>query len=115
MIDWCLALKVDPRDMMMIAEAFAKIPDYAASLNQSASFIKNNALILDIEIKKVVQPRDPKVQLAIWASSALLKKRLISWDTSLPMPAVAISGHSWEYYIFFELGKNLVGASQGYY
>ncbi|KAM0798183.1 hypothetical protein BDR22DRAFT_398757 [Usnea florida] len=58
-------------------QAFAKTPDLATSLNQTFLYIRNHPLILDIEIKKVVQPRDPQVQLAIWASSALLKKRII--------------------------------------
>lgn len=108
MVDLCLALRLNPFDMAVINDAFAKTSDYAASLNQSISFIKNNPLIMDIEIKKTIQRRDPKVQLAIWASAALLKKRIMRWDTSLPMPGVAINGHSWEYYIFFEMGKKLV-------
>ena len=114
MIDWCLALNVDQDDMEVIMKAFAKTADYATSLNQTFSYIRNNPLILDIEIKKVLQPRDPQIQLAIWASSALVKKRLMGWDTGLPMPAVAINGHSWDYYIFFEVGGNLVRPPHGY-
>ena len=94
--------------MNVIRQAFAKDMHNAASLNQSLSFIRNNPLILDIEIKKTVQPRDPQVQLAIWASAALLKKRLHQWDTTMPSPAIAINGHQWEYYIFFEMDSDLV-------
>ena len=112
MVDWCLALNVDGNDMEVIQQAFSKTRDYKSSLNQTFSYIRHHPLILDIEIKKVSQPRDPQVQLAIWASSALLKKRHMGWDTSLPMPAVAVNGHSWDYYIFFEMDKNLVRASE---
>ena len=113
MVDWCLAMNVDANDMDVIKQAFAKTVDYATSLNQTFSYIRNHPLILDIEIKKVVQPRDPQVQLAIWASSALLKKRMMGWDTSLPMPAVAVNGHRWDFYIFFEMDQNLVRPSEG--
>ena len=113
MVDWCLGIRVDANDMKVIKQAFAKTPDYATSLNQTFSSIRNHPLILDIEVKKVLQARGPQVQLAIWASSALLKKRMMSWDTSLPMPALAVYGHSWVFYIFFEVDQELVCAFQG--
>lgn len=112
MVDWCLALKVDWNSMKVIQRAFSKILDYESSLNQTFSYIRNHPLILDIEIKKVSQPRDPQIQLAIWASSALLKKRHMGWNTSLPMPAVAVNGHWWDYYIFFEMDKKLVSVCE---
>lgn len=114
MVDYCLGMNVDPDDMKVIRRAYAKAEDNGASLNQSLSYIRTHPLILDIEIKKTLQPRDPQVQLAIWASSALLKKRLHGWNTSMPMPAVVVNGHSWEYYIFFEQDKDLVGALNYY-
>ena len=113
LVDLCLAMNVNDPDMEVIEQAFSQTAHYATSLNQSFSWIRNNPLILDIEIKKTLQPRDPRVQLAIWASAALLKKRLMRWDTSLPMPAIAINGHVWEYFIFFERGKKLVRACEG--
>ena len=94
--------------MKVVQQAYSKAEPHAASLNQSLSYIKTHPLILDIELKKTSQPRDPRVQLAIWASSALLKKRIMGWDTSMPMPALAINAHIWEYYIFFEMDDDLV-------
>ena len=113
MVDWCLAMNVDEDDMKVIHQAYAKDADNASSLNQSLSYIRNKPLILDIEIKKTLQPRDPQVQLAIWASAALLKKRLHGWDTSMPSPAIAIDGDVWRYYIFFEMDNDLVRTPQG--
>ena len=113
MVSWCLAMNVDANDIDVIKQAFAKTADYVTSLNQTFSYIRDHPLILDIEIKKVLQPCDPQVQLAIWASSALLKKRMMGWDTSLPMPAVAVNGHRWDFYMFFEMDQNLVRASKG--
>lgn len=110
MVDWCLAMDVCDSDMKVIEKVFASLQNNVASLNQSLSYIRQNPLILDIEIKKTLQPRDPQVQLAIWASSALLKKRLHRWDTSMPMPALAINGHVWDYYIFFEMNNDLMMA-----
>ena len=111
MVDWCLGMPVERNEMKIIQKAFARAEDNAASLNQSLSYIRFYPLILDIEVKKPLQSRDPEVQLAIWASSALLKKRLHGWDTSMPMPAVAIDGHVWKYYIFFEQKNDLVRTS----
>ena len=111
MVDWCLGLKINRNDEQVIDKAFSKSRDYESSLNQTFSYIRDHPLILDIEIEIPLQPRDPRVQLAVWASSALIKKRYMGWDTSLPMPAVAVNGHSWDYYIFFERGKALVRVS----
>ncbi|KAM0795840.1 hypothetical protein BDR22DRAFT_919349 [Usnea florida] len=110
MVDWCLGMNVDKDDMKVIQQAYSKAEPHAASLNQSLSYIKTHPLILDIELKKTAQPRDPRVQLAIWASSALLKKRIMGWDTSMPMPALAVNAHVWEYYIFFEMDDDLMMA-----
>ena len=108
MVDWCLGMNVDEDDMQIIQQAYSRADPHAASLNQSLSYIQKHPLFLDIELKKTAQPRDPRVQLAIWASSALLKKRKMGWDTSMPMPALAIDEHYWEYYIFFEMKDKLV-------
>ena len=108
MVDWCLAIDLEYRTMDLIQREFRNCVDNECSLNQSLSYISNNPLILDIEIKKTLQLRDPDVQLAIWAGSALLKKRYHHWDTSMPMPAIVINGHRWDYYIFFELDNDLV-------
>ena len=113
MVDWCLGMNVEKDDMKIIRLAYAKAKDNAASLNQSLSYIKLHPLILDIEIKKTLQPRDPQVQLAIWASSALIKKRIMGWDTSMPMPAITINAHAWDYYIFFEMDNDLVRVPSG--
>ena len=108
MVDWCLAMNVDSKTMDLIHQGYRNSADNECSLNQSLSYIRNNPLILDMEIKKTLQLRDPEVQLAIWAGSALLKKRYHKWDTSMPMPAIAINGHQWDYYIFFEMNDDLV-------
>ena len=101
-------MNINSDDMDLIEQAFQNSPDMECTLNQSVSYTRYNPLILDIEIKKTLQLRDPELQLAIWAAAALLKKRHHKWDTSMPMPAISINGHKWEYYIFFEMNENLV-------
>ena len=112
MIDWALGLAFDEdsddNENELIEMAFMKLGDYEASVNQSTSWIRSIPLFLDIEIKKKNSPINPEVQLAIWAAAGLNKKRRHGWDTSLPIPAIAINAHTWEFYIFFERGEDLV-------
>ena len=108
MVDWCLALNLDKKEENLVNKAFAGMRGGEQSLNQSLSYIHKCPLFLDIEIKKSQSNRDPEVQLAIWASAALLKRRHHGWDTSMPMPAITINGHSWVYFIFFEGEGDLV-------
>lgn len=109
MIDWSIALQLDFESDDILSDAYSKLSDYEHSVNQSMSYIRNYPLCVDIEVKKSSSARDPEVQLAIWASAALLKKRHHSWDASLPMPAIAVDGFDWTYFLFFELNKDLVG------
>ena len=108
MVDWCLGLRLDYEDEKLVASAFREIGVNEMSLNQTVSFIKQCPLFLDIEIKKSHTNRNPQVQLAIWASGALRKKQHHGWDTSLPMPAIAVTGQYWTYYLFFGWDDNLV-------
>ena len=101
MVDWCLGLQLDIAEEYIINRAFAKLKGGEQSLNQSLSFIHKCPLFVDIEIKKSQSNRDPEVQLAIWAMAALLKRQHHGWDTTMPMPAIAINGHSWEYILFW--------------
>ena len=108
MINWCLAVNIDERTMDLIRQGYRSSANNECSLNQYLSYIRNNPLILDIVIKEPLQLGDTDVELAVWAGSALLKKRYHKWDTSMPMPAIVVDGHRWDYYIFFELDNNLV-------
>ena len=108
MVDWSVGLELDDDDEMLITNAYKHLTANLRSINQSISYISNLPLIFDLEVKKTVQPRDPVVQIAIWASAALLKKRQHGWDTSMPSPAITVDGHTWRYYIFFELDTELV-------
>ena len=108
MVDWCLGFKLDKDDIVVIRKAYDGLPPNDRALNQSLSYVKRYPLILDIEIKKTLQMRDPEVQLAIWASSALRKKQIMGWDTSMPMPAIAIEGHDWRFFILFATNDELV-------
>ncbi|KAL9123594.1 MAG: hypothetical protein Q9217_006989 [Psora testacea] len=108
MIDWSLGLDLDDEDVAVINSAFRNLPDHAQSLNQSLSYIKRHPLFADFELKPTLSNRDPEVQIAIWASAALLKKRLHGWDTTMPMPAVVVNGHAWEYFLLFEIDNDVM-------
>lgn len=110
MIDWTLGLKLDEMNHQrkLIAKAFANMNDYEASMNQSMSYIRESPLFLDLELKKTQSNINPEVQLAIWAAAGFSKKLLHGWDTSMPMPAIAVKGHDWSLYIFFWDGEGLI-------
>ncbi|KAL9024457.1 MAG: hypothetical protein Q9196_006504 [Gyalolechia fulgens] len=108
MIDWCLGLKLDPFQDALISQAFSHLGHFERSLNQLLSFIKKTPLFLDIEMKKTQHQQNPEVELAIWASGAAKKKAWHGWDNSLPMPAIVVSGHIWTWYLFVEIGGDLI-------
>lgn len=100
MIDWSLALILSQDDENMLEKAFETINPNECSVNQSLSYIKHSPIFLDVELKKSQPGSNPEVALAIWASGALQKKIRHDWDTSLPMPAIAIEGNTWSAYMF---------------
>ena len=110
MVDWVLALDVSYRDIKTISKAYRNCNINECSLNQSLAYIKEWPLFADFEVKKTNQNHNPEVQLAIWESAAVMKKRHHGWSTSIPMPAVTIDGHSWRWYLVFVTGGDLVGA-----
>lgn len=114
MVDWCLGFTTSKEDRNIILQAYASglLDEDDCSLNQSRAFIKTWPLFLDFEIKKVLSLRDPLVQLAIWNSAALSKKRRHGWDTTFPVPAIAVNGPSWDLYLFFEMDEDLVGCKK---
>ena len=110
MVDWCFCLRVERKALQEIKWASARTDskDRLRSLNQTFSFISDYPIIFEIEVKKTYQAHDPLVQLADWASGGLLKKRAMGWDRSMPMPGIAVEGHLWQLYLFFESGSSLI-------
>ncbi|KAL8709030.1 MAG: hypothetical protein Q9220_006154 [cf. Caloplaca sp. 1 TL-2023] len=107
MVDWTLALDPDDEDEHNSNRAFNTMNSDEWSLNQSSSYIRKSPLFTNIELKMPYAGGDPGVQLALWESGALHKRRWHRWDTSLPMPDVCIEGHVWHWYLFIALGKGL--------
>lgn len=108
MIDWSLVLDLSSSDEEKMDAAFAKLNVHERSLNQSLSYIKRSPLVVHLEIKKQQPGNSPEVHIAIWASAALKKKSWHGWDTSLPMPAITVEGHRWDWYLLMAAGKGLV-------
>ncbi|KAL8645638.1 MAG: hypothetical protein Q9210_006598 [Variospora velana] len=108
MVDCSLGLFLEEPICDLISKAFKNLGDYEQSLNQSMSYIRHTPLLLDLELKKTNQARDPQVQLAIWLAAAYLKRKHHGWDSSIPMPGLVVNGHQWEFYIAFERGDGLV-------
>lgn len=108
MVDCSLGLFLDEPVCDLISKAFRNIRDNEQSLNQSMSYIRHTPLLLDLELKKTNQARDPQVQLAIWLAAAYWKRKHHGWHTSIPMPGLVVNGHDWDFYIAFERDDGLV-------
>jgi len=109
MVDCSLTILMSAEEENIVDDGFANMRPNERTLNQSLGCIKNSPLFLNIELKKTQSNRDPEVQLAIWALAGLRKMLHHGWPTHMPMPAIALNGHQWDCYIFFEANKNLVG------
>ena len=114
MIDWCLALSLTEEQTEHVNKQFTEVKFNERSLNQTRSYIKSCPIWADIEIKKTLTTRKPEVQLAIWACGGFLKRKHHGWDVTMPMPAIAINGDSWSFYIFFPLNSDLVSLSSSH-
>ena len=110
-IDWCLGLNVSWKDRDIISKVYGSgllLDEDDHSLNQTRAFISQWSLFVDFKIKKNLSVRDPKVQLAIWNCATLIRKQRHGWDTSFPVPAIAVYGSHWDLYLFFEMKGDLV-------
>ena len=92
-----------------IVQAWRNLPNHESSLNQWISYIRRCFHIVDSDIKDRVSNREQLVPLAVWESGALLKNRHYGWNKSIQMIGIKVDGHHREYFLFFELDKNLVG------
>ncbi|KAL8650556.1 MAG: hypothetical protein Q9210_003748 [Variospora velana] len=108
MIDWCVAIDLSDEELKVVQKGNSELPDMVKSLNQSTSWIRSWPIFLDVELKKTLTDRDPKVQLAIWACGGMLKRRWHHWSTNLPFPGITITGPKWEYFLFFEMDEDLI-------
>ncbi|KAL8704614.1 MAG: hypothetical protein Q9201_002234 [Fulgogasparrea decipioides] len=104
MIDWAVALKVSRNEKSRVKRAFSRINSVALhSINQTLGSMSQCPMFLTLELKKINQAKDPRVQLAIWAAAGIKKQQMHKWDSSFPMPGITINGHVWELFIFFEV------------
>lgn len=113
MVDWSFGFKVPREEAHAIKCGMRKVhvAERLMSFNQTTSWSRDFFLLFDIEVKKTNQPDSPEVQLAVWISGALLKKRVMKWNTSMPMPGIVVEGGLWRMYLFFEMGTRLVSIS----
>ncbi|KAG8532420.1 uncharacterized protein KY384_002905 [Bacidia gigantensis] len=104
MIDWGVALLPTHDESTLISEKYSQYDHiWLHSLNQTYSFARNLPFCLDIELKKAAQNKDPRVQLAIWAQAGYKKRKMHEWDTTFPMPGIAVDGHDWTLFLFFSV------------
>ncbi|KAL9044779.1 MAG: hypothetical protein Q9214_002108, partial [Letrouitia sp. 1 TL-2023] len=107
-VDWLLALTLDHSELRLIHKAYQYHTLWSRSLNQTVGPTANCPIFLDIEVKKTHTVRDSRIQLAIWETAAIKKRKLHGWSTSFPIPAITVDGHQWTLYIFYELSNEEV-------
>ena len=109
MVDLCLGLVLTDEEIDSVTRQWGRdCLRHEDSLNQSLKFIKTYPLLVDIEMKKSIQNRDPGVQISIWNGAGMRKRQYQGWDLSMPMPAIEISGHHWTLYLYYAWEDALV-------
>ena len=108
MVDLCLGLVLPQADLDHLNSQWSSGTRNEDSLNQSLKFIKSYPLMLDIEMKRKNQNRDPLVQLSIWNCGGMLKRKWHGWDSSMPHPAIEVNAHLWTLYLYYEWEGDLV-------
>ena len=66
-----------------------------------AGYVRNQPLVMFLELKKPNSESDPLVQLGIWASALLTRLKFLSLaDVAdlLPLPVLQVVGHDWKVY-----------------
>ncbi|KAL9607603.1 MAG: hypothetical protein Q9167_007498 [Letrouitia subvulpina] len=107
-VDWLLALALDDSELELICKAYQYQNLWGRSLNQTVGPTANCPIFLDIEVKKTHTVRDSRIQLAIWETAAIKKRKLQGWSTSFPIPAITVDGHQWTLYIFYEISNEKI-------
>ncbi|KAI4242961.1 MAG: hypothetical protein LQ352_007138 [Teloschistes flavicans] len=109
MVDWVMALTLSWKDQDYIQDAFSTIVEVNMhSVNQTRGFAHLSPMWLYLELKKHYQAIDPRIQLAVFATAGISKRRIMGWDTSFPTPGITVDGHQWRLYIFFEMNGKIV-------
>jgi hypothetical protein len=107
-VDYILGLKLSDDEMRELNHKSAFVAEGFQSVNQSLHKLVNNCPnFLDIEVK-MLDSRDAKVQLGIWAAAGYKKKVLHGWSTDLPMLALGIQKHEWRLHVGFCIQSELV-------
>ena len=110
MVDRQFGLRLSEDEKQIITNAFKTMDHTLCSLNQTlAPFTKTIPTVVDFEVKAQRDHRDPKVQLAVWASALYSKRGYHGWDTSMPVPGITIIGDEWQCFLTFKGQEELVG------
>ena len=106
MINSCLSLRLDDAELDGIMEAFTTWnPSSKVSINPL--LYQAMPAVPRIGIKETLSKHNMEVQLGVWVAGSLGNEQRHKWDTSMPMPAIAVNGHDWTFYLTFDLSGDL--------
>ncbi|KAI0410651.1 hypothetical protein F5X98DRAFT_87593 [Xylaria grammica] len=130
-VDYVLVLDLDETVPLQstlsdLAQQISIYGDGSAHVNQTSyPPVCNNPIAVSIETKTVSSPRDPVLQLAIWAAAwhkrmADLRSWMLMMQGSITdlsqarhpklvsLPLIAVTGHDWDVYFACDEGQSII-------
>ncbi|KAL9024540.1 MAG: hypothetical protein Q9196_006445 [Gyalolechia fulgens] len=76
------------------------------SINQVQSYFHLTPMIVNMEVKKKYQNRDPLIQLGAWLAAEFNKRHDEGWPMDIPAIAITIDQDDWQLYIVHHVPKD---------
>lgn len=101
-VDYALALVLTDEEERILTSAVGKyrVPG-GTSINQTRDWTSVKPMFESTEVK--VDARDPLIQIAVWICAEFEKRRLEGYTLDLPIPAIAIEGDRWKFWIAYSV------------
>lgn len=99
-VDYVLTVILKREEIEFLMNSFHVLPLEARSINQHLT-LPYHPIFLPIEVKRLHQPRDPLIQLAVWISAWYKKNIQMGYDTSMPVPAISVDEDIWTLWIAY--------------
>ena len=91
---------MEGQEVKDLQTAFHDLPMEERSINQHLN-LPYQPIFLPIEVKRLHQPRDPLIQLAVWVAAGYNKNLQAGYETIMPVPAISVDGDSWTLWIAY--------------
>ncbi|KAI4129620.1 MAG: hypothetical protein LQ341_006546 [Variospora aurantia] len=112
-VDYALALELTHEERITLQSDVTeyRVPG-GASINQTQGWTAFKPMFTCTEVK--VDGDDPMIQLAVWVSAEVEKRRQEGYATDLPFPAIAVDGDHWDLWIAYSADIDAKKGGKGY-